>query len=688
MISGRRHERRRRIGLLSLIVLGLFAVIALRLVMLTMFEGPRLSSLARAEHTETVELNAARGPIVDRYGTPLALSAESRSVFARPGVLLRRSSAAQRTELARVLNLTEGKLEARLATRAHFVWLARQIEPTVAQAVEGLNLAGVGSVPEFKRFYPERNLAAVVVGMAGVDSQGLSGVELRYDSLIRGATLKLEFEHDARGRPLLDNPAALKEAQAGARVMLTIDAAIQALAENELSRSVRLFGAKRGTVVVLDPFTGEVLAMAAAAPHEQAGSSRLHEPAIETTFEPGSTIKGLLAAVALEDRVVDPHTKLFCENGQMKLGSLTIHDHEAHQWLDLGQIVAVSSNIGAAKIALALGSDRYFKGLRAFGLGRPTGIDLRGETAGLLRPAAAWKPIELANHGFGQGLAVTPLQLAVAYAALANGGLVMRPYVVKEAYDPFGRLIFRRTPRIVRRAISPVTAHETSVLLRGVVESANGTGRLAGIQNVGVAGKTGTAQMVDPRTRAYYRDRLVASFVGFLPAEDPRLVILVVLEDVGHGRFGGLVAAPVFRTIALPTLERLRISPRPAPQVTAGYESAELLPLGSLAGSRPPVPPDDRSIRPGSGRAETPAFTGLSLRQALALGRRLGLDVEAVGSGYVVAQNPPPKTPLATLRRVEIELQQDVNRLADDARGVSPPTRGTASPSGRVRGAP
>jgi cell division protein FtsI (penicillin-binding protein 3) len=677
--------RKGRVGVLSLILGGLFAAIAARLVMLTVVEGVRLRSLARTEHTESVELNASRGPIVDRHGTALALSAESRSVYARPGALLRATSGAQRSDLARLLGLKPDKLEARLATRAHFVWLARQIEPDVARAVEALNLPGVGAVREFKRFYPERSLAAAVVGMTGLDGQGLSGVELRYDNLIRGGTLKLEFERDARGHVLLDNLAEFKDAEQGARVVLTIDAALQTLVERELATSVHLFEAHRGTAVVLDPFTGEVLAMATVENPEHPGFERLHTAAIESSYEPGSTIKGLLAAIALENGIVNTHTKFFCENGQMKIGRFTIHDHGAHGWLDLGEIIAVSSNIGAAKIALAMGAERYFQGLRAFGLGSPTGIDLPGEAGGLLRPPATWKPIELANQGFGQGLAVTPLQLALAYSAIANGGQLMRPYVVKAAYDSSGRVIFIRTPQVVRRVISPPVAHQMSVLLAGVVQSANGTGRRAGLEDVSVAGKTGTAQMVNPLTRAYYRDRMVGSFVGFLPAEDPRVVILVALEGVGHGKLGGLVAAPAFRTIAASAMERLRIAPKSLPHGTPGYESAELLPLDLLTGARTSAPSallSNRSVvQAKSEHSAVPDFTGLSLREALALGRRLGLDIEANGSGYVVAQNPSPKTPLGTLRRVKIELDPSVYRLAGDARRVSPRALGRASHS-------
>ena len=650
-------RRRTRIGALTLVLAGLFSLAALRLAVLVVIDGPRLASLAKSEHTAAMQLAAVRGPIVDRNGEALALSAETRSVYARPRRLLETSTTSDRMRLAAALGLEPGDLEARLHRAAPFIWLARHLESARARAVEDLGLDGVGAVSEYQRFYPESNLAAAVVGQAGMDGQGLSGVELGYDKLVRGEPVELRFYHDAFGHPILDSPLELKNPQPGARLELTIDSSIQAEAENYLAGQVKTSGAQRGAAVVLDPFTGEVLALANIDADPSKMHERLHDTAVQDAFEPGSTMKGILGAIALEDRVIDTTHGVYCENGLWHVGRRAIHDDSRHGWLNLGGIIEVSSNIGAAKIALALGAQRFAKGLAAFGVARKTGIDLPGEAPGLLRHPSSWKEIELADHGFGQGVAVTPIQLAVAYAAIANGGVVMRPFVVKAAYDASGNEILRHTPQVLRRAITPAVAHTMNLLLRGVVNGHDGTGRLAQVADFTVAGKTGTAQMVNPVTGAYYQSRLVGSFVGFLPADDPRLVILVVLYDVPHGHFGGLVAAPVFSEIASGALQRLDVAPsHPA------YDMASMLPfnLGQdmLAGGEEAAdgsPASDRalenSVAPLTPVADAaagrmPDFRAMSLRRAFALARSHGLDLEVSGSGFVVSQAPAPDAPL------------------------------------------
>ncbi len=635
------EKRRLRVGVLTLVLAGLFGLIVIRLAVLLALDGSRLSSLARGEHSEQVTLTAPRGPIVDRHGAALALSAQAFSVYARPARLLRSSSAAERARLAQVLALDPKELTARLGRPSHFVWLARRIPRTQADQVEALGLEGVGVLSEYKRYYPESNLAAAVVGMAGADDQGLSGLELQYDRLMRGGPVELREDRDALGHAILDSPLALRDAAPGARLELTLDAQIQARAETELAAEVKQSGARRGIAVVLDPFTGEVMAMASV---EGSGAGdRLHNPAVQDVFEPGSTIKGILAAIALEDRVVGAHQKVYCENGEWTVGGKPIHDHGRHQWLDLQEIVEVSSNIGAAKVALELGAARYYRGLRAFGFGSPTGIDLPGEASGIVRPARTWQQIDLANHGFGQGIAVTAIQLASAYAAIANGGVWMRPFVVKAAYGADGSPIFIHTPQALGRVISPTVAHSANVILRSVVNGDDGTGRRAAIDDFVVAGKTGTAQMINAATGAYYQNRLVASFVGFVPADNPRLVVLVVLEDVGHGHMGGLIAAPVFSEIAAGALTRLNVTSR-----RADFDSASLLPLSSPASDNWSA--EDNPVAPQPDRVRdvrsVPDFRGLSLRGALrmAAGRELNIQVE--GSGYVIAQRPAAGQPL------------------------------------------
>ncbi|MFI5353174.1 MAG: penicillin-binding protein [Candidatus Binatales bacterium] len=640
-------RRRSRIGQLTLLTTGLFLIAATRLVWLVARDGPALNSRAQREHMGELKLAAPRGPIVDRHGEVLALSVETRSLYAHPKKLLDASNPAQRARLAEELGLSSAELESKLKHPAPFVWLKRHLAPERAEAAQAIGLDGIHALSEYKRFYPESDLAAGVVGLAGMDGQGLSGIESQYEHLIRGEPLELSFYRDALGNPILDSPLALGSPEPGARIELTIDSEIQSLAENQLADQVRSSGARRGSAIVLDPFTGEVLALANVGADPSEAHDRLHDPAVEDAFEPGSTMKGILGAIALEDRTITPDSKIFCENGQYEIGRRVIHDHGRHGWLDLGGIIEVSSNIGAAKIALGLGSQHYYEGLRAFGVGRRSGIDLPGETAGLLRPPSTWEPIDLANHGFGQGVAVTPLQLAVAYAAIANGGLLMRPFVVKNAYDAAGRCILTHAPQVLGRAVSPDVAHQMNLLLRAVVNGSDGTGRRAQVDEFTVAGKTGTAQMINPETGGYYQSRLVASFVGFLPADDPRLVILVVLDDVNHGHFGGLVAAPVFSAIATGSLRRLNI--------IAAHSSVETASMLPLEGGHDSDTSDDAAVpsagiepvvftdRAGSGGI--PDFGGLSLRRALAIAHRYGLELEVNGAGYVIAQDPAPYTP-------------------------------------------
>ncbi|HKD65511.1 MAG TPA: penicillin-binding protein [Candidatus Binataceae bacterium] len=668
------EKRRLRVGVLTLVLAGLFALIVIRIAVLLALDGSRLSSLARGEHSEQVTLTAPRGPIVDRHGTALALSAQAFSIYARPARLFKSSSAAERARLAGVLALRPGELAGRLERAAHFVWLARRIPHAQAEQVEALGLDGIGALSEYKRYYPESNLAAEVVGKAGADDQGLSGLELQYDRAMRGGPVALREDRDALGHAILDSPLEWRDAAPGARLELTIDSQIQARAETALASEVKESGARRGIAVVLDPFTGELMAMASV--ESNGATDRLHNPAVQDVFEPGSTIKGILAAIALEDRAVGEHQKVFCENGEWTLFGKQIHDHGRHQWLDLQEIVEVSSNIGAAKVALRLGAQRYYRGLRAFGFGRPTGIDLPGETGGIVRPARTWQQIDLANHGFGQGVAVTAIQLASAYGAIANGGVWMRPFVVKAAYDADGNSIFVHTPQALGRIISPTVAHNANVILRSVVNGEDGTGRRAAIDDFVVAGKTGTAQMINASTGAYYQDRLVGSFVGFVPADNPRLVVLVVLEDVGHGHMGGLIAAPVFGEIAAGALDRLNVaSKRPA------YDSASLLPVSmpspeSWAAAETPPAPQSDSVRD---TRFVPDFRGLSLRAALRMAAGRELNVQVYGSGYVLVQRPAAGQPLDGMPiRLTLGASDQTTEAQQAVRRVRPARRGGA----------
>ena len=400
--------------------------------------------------------------------------------------------------------------------------------------------------------------------------------------------------------------------------------------------------AHAGTAIVLDPWTGELLALAnlpSFDPNHRASAitSRRRNRAVTDFYEPGSTFKPLLAAAAIEHGVVRPDEMIFCENGRYPVGKWTIHDHGSHGWLSVAEILQVSSNIGASKIGERLGRDRFFGFLSALEFGHPTGIDLPGEVGGMLRPRSDWSRIALITTSFGQGVAVTPLQMVRAFAAIANGGLLMKPYVGMRAVAPDGEVVWEHRPTVVRRVMRPETAATVTTMLERVLDD-GGTGMKARVAGFRVAGKTGTAQKIEERTGHYSPHARIASFIGFLPAEAPRLVILALLDEPETSTYGGIVAAPIFAEIAAGAMERLGVG---APAPPALQEAAADVP-------EPPPPP--------SAPLGMPSFIGLSMRSALERARDLGWAVQIVGSGYVASQTPPPGASAAPGKALTLSL--------------------------------
>ena len=559
---------------------------------------------------------------------------------------------AQLPALADALGMPARVLRAKLEGSQPFVWLARQASPREATATEQLGLRGVGQVAERRRFYPHGSLGAHVLGFVGVDSKGLEGLEQRLDRFIQGEAQSLVVARDAHGREISKSGVQRGPVQGG-RVELALDGDIQAITERELAAGVASAKAAGGAAIVLDPWTGEVLALANVPTfnpndpgnwQDRRWRDRVRNRAITDPYEPGSTFKAVLAAAALEEHVVKPSEMFFCENGHFQVGKWTVHDAHPHGWLSFAEVIQYSSNIGAAKVGDRLGRERYHQYLRAFGFGSRTGIELPGETAGILRPAESWARIDLATHSFGQGVSVTPVQMAVAFAAIANGGNVMRPFVVRRIVTPSGETVLENEPAIVRRVIRPETAHLTIELLRRAVEEEGGTGARARLDDFPVAGKTGTAQKVNPGGRGYSSKR-IGSFVGIVPADQPRLVILVLIDEPGGGSsYGGVVAAPVFRAIATAALRGLGV------QAPVTQAASAPVPIAVGAAAPPPpaaiVPPD-----------AMPSFVGLSLREALARAQVEGWNVRTSGIGYVAAQDPPPGSRLTSDRRLALELR-------------------------------
>ena len=648
-----KRARSRRMIVAGGIFTVLFALVALRALDLAVLRGPALARLAAMQHHQRIELLPHRGPIVDRSGDPLALSVDVPSIYVRPRELRAAGADARLPALATALHMPPRALRAKLASSQPFVWLKRQALPREAETVARLELRGVYTVTEGRRFYPHGNLAAHVLGFVGVDSQGLEGLEQRYDRVIRGEPQYLEFDRDARGREMFTGGVGAAPDQ-GNRLELTLDAAIQEATERELQSGVAAARAVGGAAVVLDPATGEVLALANVPtynPNEPGDAAdrrwrdRVRNRAITDPYEPGSTFKAVLAAAAIEEHLVTPGELFFCEHGRFQAGGRTIHDAHPYGWLSFAEVIQFSSNIGATKVGERLGRDRYHRYLRAFGFGNRTGIELPGETPGIMRPVESWSRIDLATLSFGQGVSVTPLQMSTAFAAIANGGTLLRPYVVRRIVAPGGEVVLENEPTAVRRVISTRSARTTTELLRRVVEEEGGTGTKARLEEFPVAGKTGTAQKVDPTTGGYSSKR-IGSFAGFVPADEPRAVILVLIDEPSTSSYGGVVAAPVFRAIAAAVLKRLGVEP-PAPTVVARAPRAVPATPRAKPASREAATPAN---------AETPSFLGLSLREALARAQASGWQVRVTGTGYVAAQEPMPGTPLLSVHQLALRL--------------------------------
>ncbi len=647
--------RRARVMLVAGVLTVVFALLLGRAVDLTVIRGPDFAKRAARQHRQQVTLVPHRGEIIDRNGELLAVSVNVPSVYVRPRQF--GDDRSRVTDLAKRLRLPVATVQSKLNARQPFVWLKRQAMPREAEAVAELGLPGVGHFAEARRFYPRGALGAHILGFVGTDAQGLGGLEMRLNRQIRGESQKIEVDRDARGREFLRASHGAQPTQ-GSRVELTIDAMIQAATERELALGVANAKAVGGAAVVLDPHTGEILALANVPtfnPNDPADwgdrkhKDRIRNRAITDPYEPGSTFKAFLAASALEEGVTNPNERIFCENGAHPIGKWVIHDSHPHGWLSFAEVIQFSSNIGVSKVADRLGKERFNEYLRAFGFGQRLGIELPDESPGIMRPIGKWARINLATTSFGQGISVTPLQMAAAYGVIANGGTLMKPYLVRRITSPSGEVTQEHRPTAVGRVISEKTARITTELLRRVVEEKGGTGSKARLEDFSVAGKTGTAQKVDSRTRAYSSKR-IGSFVGFVPADKPRAVILVLIDEPSTSSYGGVVAAPVFRAIAGEVLAALRVQAPARPTVE---QPPSVVPV-EMAEAVPALPGDVGPVRPG-----TPSFLGLSMREALTRAHATGWTVEVTGSGWVAEQTPAAGSPLADDRRLALELRTD-----------------------------
>ncbi len=537
-----------------------FAVVLFQLVNLHVLQAAKLSLKADRQHRKVVHVEGARGTIVDRNGKVLAMNVEVPSVFGMPTLLDDPAKLAR--DLATVLHVRPGDIKKKLQSDRRFVWIARKLDPEQGRKVHSLRQQGLGVIMERRRYYPKGPMLSHVLGFAGIDNQGLEGLELRYESYLRGKKQMVVLQRDGLGRAVFPTRPEPQLPVTGHSTTLTIDEVIQYIAEKELEDAVTKTGAKRGVLIIMEPRTGAVLAMALTPrfdPNAVRGLTphRWRNRALTDVYEPGSTMKVFLAAAALEEGTATLETMVYGENGRMTVANTIIHDHDESGWMTFAQVIQRSSNIGAVKVAMSVGEERLYRYLRAFGFGDRTEIDLPGESAGLVKAPPRWGKRTLASMAIGQEIAVTPIQLVTAAAAIANGGWLMKPFLVSEIREASGKIVFQATPQIRRRPVSPETIQTLGHILEGVV--AHGTGTRASVLGYRVAGKTGTAQKIDPETRSYSATRFVASFVGYVPADDPRLTILVVIDEPRTESWGGAVAAPVFRRVAERVLRYLGV---------------------------------------------------------------------------------------------------------------------------------
>jgi cell division protein FtsI (penicillin-binding protein 3) len=673
-----------RIYLVAVFFLFALSTVLSRAVQLQVFEKDRLQKMARDGYRKIVPLPPKRGSILDREGHELAVSLEVGSVYAEPRRIEDKVGTAKK--LAPYLNMPAGNIIKLLTKDKSFVYIKRKIPSDKIEKISQLRLQGIGFTKETKRFFPGKEIAGQLLGIVGDENQGLEGLEKRYDELLKGEAQVLVQMKDAVGRPFyISKPA--EEKRDTHNLILTIDKDIQYKAEQALEKAVIKAKAKSGQCLVMNPETGEILAMAIAQGYNPVTetispafnpnifrdykSNAWRNRVIADCYDPGSAIKSFLLAAALDTGSVTPNTKLNCENGEYRVADRVIHEAKRKKFSELTvrDIVIHSSNIGACKIGNELGYDRFFEYMEKFGFNQKTGIELLGDRDGLIRSPENANEVERSNAYFGQGMMVTSMQLVNAMAAIANGGRLMKPYLVKAITDETGKIVKEFYPQMVRRVISPDTAKEVTKILEEVV-SEKGTAPLAAIEGYRVAGKTSTAQKVDPLTGRYSSHNYIAGFVGFVPANRPKLAILAMIDEPRGYTYGGLVAAPVFKEVGQWALTNLRVQPQLIIAESDNVTDMKKTSLEKKAVSVTDVKElkdedtgeeagDDEGADTEENIVENllPDFRGLTMREVLKNISTLGINITFEGSGRAYEQYPKPGVSMNKVTSVKVSFR-------------------------------
>ncbi|MGH9376060.1 MAG: penicillin-binding transpeptidase domain-containing protein [Terriglobia bacterium] len=650
-------------------------VIVARLYDLQVISYVEWLARAQGQQQRTIELAPQRGTLYDREMHPLAMSLPVDSIYAVPSHMQNPDQTARL--LAGSLGLEARDLEGRFEAFRSFCWVKRKVTAEESARVRALNLKGIYFQKEVKRFYPMGGLAAAVVGYVGMDDRGLAGLEYSLNSQIEGRPGHALVMEDARRRTF---ESRTDPGQPGMNVEMTIDAGIQYIAKRALDDAVAKWKAAGGVAVVQDPITGDILAMASSPSfdpnhYERSSPKSRKDRGISWIYEPGSTFKLITVSAALESGLARPSDVINCQMGGIVLAGHTIHDHERFGDLTVSQILAYSSDVGAIKLALRLGETRFYDAMREFGFGEKTGVALPGEERGLLMPPDRWSGISIGEMAMGQGISVTPLQLVDAYSAIANGGTLIQPQIIKRIFR--GAIQVPLPPSLRRMVVSPSTAAAMRQMLEGVVLT--GTGKAAQLDGYSAAGKTGTAQKVDANGR-YSKRHYVASFIGFAPVSHPAVTVLVAVDTPVGGIYGAEVAAPAWKQIAQLTLDYLNVrhdQPLTSPALlmakkhslsmgtTAVAESPGLLgpvSAGSVVANADPAsfaspPANSETVVLSAGpMVNVPDFSGLDERRVAGECQSLGLDLGMAGSGLATQQNPAPGAKVPEGSSVEVSF--------------------------------
>jgi cell division protein FtsI (penicillin-binding protein 3) len=655
-----------------LLVAGFFVVVG-RVYYLQTERQEEMAERSENRTERTLKLKAGRGSILDRNGVELAVTTDVPSIAAHPNRIDDPEALAE--SLAPMLDRDEETLADTLDSDRTFVWLQRKATPAVGRKVAELDHPALERITEPKRYYPLGDRAGQLLGFTGVDNTGLEGIERMMEPQLAGESYTIRGTRDARGHLIFNRGKPDMKGLEGNTVALTIDERIQRVAQSALNEQVEEYDAEGGYAVVMDVKSGDILAMANTPSFDpnrfrQYDSEDWRLRPITDTFEPGSVFKSFVVAAALEEEAISLATPIDCEEGYLQIGRHGIRDTHQHDVLNAAEVIQKSSNIGAYKIAKRIGKKRLYQYIRAFGFGQRTGLGIRGEQPGLVRPPDGWAEVTFANIAFGQGLTATPLQVTRALGALANDGLLLQPQIIKEVRTPSGRRLRRGSPTLQRRVVSEETAEEITRAM-SLVTLEEGTGTQAALANYTVAGKTGTAQKVNPKTRRYDPDMWVASFAGYVPAEKPEFVINVMIDEPEETHYGGVVAAPAFKAIAKKALAVRGVAPMDSSErYNLTKEQKEQARWGTEEPTRPPeakpdgpetaptdAPSADTQGRRGPAvKGGVPDFRGMTLKEALTTAQKLGRLPQVEGWGRVVSQSPSPGRPLTESETLHLTL--------------------------------